>query len=55
MLGYGQTDKPKEVEEYKIKLMVDDIAELFDHEKLGKIVAVAHDWYNHNYLYDIIV
>jgi hypothetical protein len=31
MLGYGQTDKPDEPEEYSFKKLSDDLATLLDH------------------------
>ena len=47
LLGYGGTDKPTDVDVYRLKLVVGDLMEIFDHEKLDKIVAIGHDWCVH--------
>jgi soluble epoxide hydrolase/lipid-phosphate phosphatase len=44
LLGYGSTDKPESAEEYKGKKMASDIIEILDHENIGKIHGVGHDW-----------
>ena len=44
LLGYGGTAKPLDVESYKIKAMAQDISEILQHEKISKIIGVAHDW-----------
>lgn len=44
LLGYGETDKPMDTESYRFKFMVVDITEIFDHEKIEKVVAIGHDW-----------
>lgn len=45
LLGYGETDKPLDADSYRFKYMVVDITEILDHEKIGKVVAIGHDWY----------
>jgi len=44
LLGYGGTDKPSELDAYRFKYMVVDITEIFDHEKIEKVIAIGHDW-----------
>ena len=45
LLGYGESDKPMDTDAYRFKYMVVDITEIFDHEKIEKVVAIGHDWY----------
>lgn len=45
MLGYGGTDKPKEIEAYKLKKMCEEVIGILDHEKIDKVHGVGHDWY----------
>lgn len=40
MLGYGQTDKPDEPEEYSLKKLSDDLAALLDHISSPKAVRL---------------
>jgi soluble epoxide hydrolase/lipid-phosphate phosphatase len=42
--GYGETDKPAELEAYDIHHLVGDIVGLLDAVRLQKAVIVAHDW-----------
>lgn len=44
LLGYGDTDKPKELERYKKKNMSADLIQILNYEKLGKVIGVGHDW-----------
>lgn len=44
LLGYGDTDKPEELEAYSMKRMSGHMAELLKREGLEKVVGVAHDW-----------
>jgi len=44
LLGYGDTDKPVEVERYSFKAMGEHIAGILKNEKLGKVIGVGHDW-----------
>lgn len=41
MLGYGQTDKPDEPEEYSPKKLSDDLAALLDHISSPKAVCIS--------------
>ena len=45
LLGYGDTDKPSDVEAYRMKRMSGHVAELLDKENIGRCIAVGHDWY----------
>ena len=42
--GYGDTDKPEEVESYDIHHLVNDIVGLLDALDLERAVIVGHDW-----------
>ncbi len=42
--GINLSDKPEGVENYKIKLLVDDIKGLAEALKLDKFILVGHDW-----------
>jgi len=44
MLGYGGTAKPVDPKEYRSSLMVKDIIEILDAEKVGHCVVIGHDW-----------
>ncbi len=44
LLGYGGTAKPTNPEEYRSSLMVKDIIEILDAEKVGQCVVIGHDW-----------
>jgi len=44
LLGYGDTDKPVELEKYALKVMCTHIVEILDKEGLEKVVGVSHDW-----------
>ncbi|KLO07579.1 alpha/beta-hydrolase [Schizopora paradoxa] len=44
LLGYGETDKPTDRSQYRMKLMVQDLLEILDDEKVARVIAVAHDW-----------
>jgi soluble epoxide hydrolase/lipid-phosphate phosphatase len=44
LLGYGSTDKPELAAAYKGKKMASEIIEILDHEKIGKVHGVGHDW-----------
>lgn len=43
MLGYGQTDKPDEPEEYSLKKLANDLAALLDHIGSPKAVGLTID------------
>ncbi|PVH92933.1 epoxide hydrolase [Periconia macrospinosa] len=44
LLGYGDTDKPSQIENYKWKTMAGHIAEILAHEGYEKVIGVSHDW-----------
>lgn len=44
LLGYGDTDKPAELEAYRLKRISGHIVEILDREGLGRVVGVGHDW-----------
>ncbi|TVY80775.1 Bifunctional epoxide hydrolase [Lachnellula suecica] len=44
LLGYGDTDRPVELEKYKWKKMSADLAQILDEEGLRKVIGVGHDW-----------
>ena len=44
LLGYGDTDKPNEVEAYSMKRMTGHVVEILQAKGLELVVAVAHDW-----------
>ncbi|RGP78792.1 epoxide hydrolase 2 [Fusarium longipes] len=43
-LGYGDSDKPIELEAYKLKNLAQHIIEILDKEGLDKVVGAGHDW-----------
>ncbi|CAG8949420.1 hypothetical protein HYFRA_00005049 [Hymenoscyphus fraxineus] len=43
LLGYGDTDKPVDVESYRWKRMAGHIVEILGHEGLESVVGVGHD------------
>jgi pimeloyl-ACP methyl ester carboxylesterase len=44
LLGYGDSDKPTDVEAYSFKRMADHIIELLEGEGLERVIGVGHDW-----------
>jgi epoxide hydrolase 4 len=42
--GYGRTDKPKGIDQYRIHLLVEDIRQLIVHFSTVPITLVGHDW-----------
>lgn len=44
LLGYGATDKPDEVDAYRLRPMSDEVVELLDHLSLKTVVGVGHDF-----------
>jgi soluble epoxide hydrolase/lipid-phosphate phosphatase len=44
LLGYGETDKPTSISDYRGKKMAGEISELLEHTKVSKVHGVAHDW-----------
>ncbi len=45
LLGYGGTDKPKEMDAYKLKKMSTEVVSILDVHKIEKVIGVGHDWY----------
>jgi soluble epoxide hydrolase/lipid-phosphate phosphatase len=45
LLGYGGTDKPLEIKEFRMTAMAEDINDLLDKEGLGCVIGVGHDWF----------
>ncbi|KAK8031266.1 hypothetical protein PG990_001000 [Apiospora arundinis] len=46
MLGFGDSDKPTEIQAYRSKRISGHLRELLDHESLPKVIGVGHDWGN---------
>lgn len=44
MLGYGGTAKPTDPNEYKSSLIVKDLIDILDAEKVEHCVTIGHDW-----------
>jgi soluble epoxide hydrolase / lipid-phosphate phosphatase len=44
LLGYGDTDKPTDLNAYRMRTMCMHMAEILDCENVHRAVAVAHDW-----------
>lgn len=44
MRGYNLSSKPKDVKDYAVPLLVEDLAALADHLGARKFTLVAHDW-----------
>ncbi|TPX22893.1 hypothetical protein DIZ76_014774 [Coccidioides immitis] len=51
LLGYGDTDKPVELNSYAMTKMTQHIVEILDIEDVGKCIGVAHDWVRQCYLF----
>ena len=43
-LGYGGSEKPKDITAYTTKNLSRDLAALLDFEGLSNVIVVAHDW-----------
>lgn len=44
MLGYGGTAKPSDPQQYKSSLIVRDIIDILDAEKVERCIVIGHDW-----------
>lgn len=44
LLGYGDTDKPTDIEAYKGKKMAGETASLLDALGIDLVIGVGHDW-----------
>ncbi len=42
--GYGQSDKPTEVDDYNIVLLAADVVAILDHVGVEKAAVAGHDW-----------
>lgn len=51
LLGYGDTSKPVEKEEYAYEKMCGHLARVLDEEGLRQVVGVGHDWYVLSYIH----
>ncbi|KAL8652089.1 MAG: hypothetical protein Q9226_004411 [Calogaya cf. arnoldii] len=49
LLGYGGTDKPSQLEPYKLKPMSNDIIGLLDYHGIKEVIGVGHDCYKPPY------
>ncbi|KAF7544174.1 hypothetical protein G7Z17_g10162 [Cylindrodendrum hubeiense] len=43
-LGYGDSDKPLDIEAYRLKPISDHLVGILDQECLDKVIGVGHDW-----------
>lgn len=43
LLGFGESSKPEDVQNYRIKLICQDLVELLDSLQLSSVIAVGHD------------
>lgn len=43
LLGYGGTDKPANLDQYRFKLMSDEIVSLLACEGIKEVIGVGHD------------
>jgi soluble epoxide hydrolase/lipid-phosphate phosphatase len=43
LLGYGGTSKPESASDYRMRILVEDIREVLDHEKIDNFHGVGHD------------
>jgi soluble epoxide hydrolase/lipid-phosphate phosphatase len=44
LLGYGRTDSPEAIEDYKFSKMSVHISKILEHHKIRQVIGVAHDW-----------
>ena len=44
MRGYNLSDKPEDVENYKVEILIEDIKGLGETLRLGKFCLAGHDW-----------
>lgn len=43
MLGYGGTDKPEDLAAYTGSLLVQDLVDILDAERVDKVIVIGHD------------
>lgn len=44
LLGYGDTSRPLNVEDYRLKLIAQDVVDILDHESIDHVYGVGHDF-----------
>lgn len=44
LLGFGETSHPLEVNDYRLKLIAQDLVDILDHEGIDKVQGIAHDF-----------
>ena len=44
MRGYNLSEKPVDVDQYQVKILVEDLRALAEHLGRKKFILVAHDW-----------
>eukprot|EP00884_Botryococcus_braunii_P020816 jgi/Botrbrau1/7418/Bobra.0112s0018.1 len=44
LLGAGLTDKPQEIEPYKLKPLADDVLDILEAHSVDRFYLIAHDW-----------
>jgi len=44
LLGVGGSSKPKHLSAYNYSYFTKDFVEIFDHEKVSKVISIGHDW-----------
>jgi pimeloyl-ACP methyl ester carboxylesterase len=44
LLGYGDTDKPSNVEAYDNTIIARQLIDVLDYEKVDTVIGVGHDW-----------
>lgn len=44
MRGFGETDKPEEIEAYELQHLVSDVVGIMDHFKIERSHIISHDW-----------
>ena len=44
LLGYGGTDKPKELDAYRLKKISEDVIGILDKHGVKDVIGIGHDW-----------
>jgi soluble epoxide hydrolase / lipid-phosphate phosphatase len=55
MLGYGETSKPTDTEDYLFSKISKDLVDILEAETIDKAIAVGHDWYKSRMIQVFIV
>lgn len=42
--GFGDSDKPQDVESYSVERLLGDVAGILDHFELDRVHVICHDW-----------